>query len=451
MTNLKRLEKEYILPYLKTADVQVDKVCQVFRDYFGKDRVDLQMNYLYNQRGDLELLKRNTDEDRATLARKMLFSMTGTSGLRFTNGFPTSNYLCDFNDNMLERYIEEFLKLEPDKINSNLAQAFLNAPIYAIIVHFPTVVIRNEHDKTHEMSNFYIKIPLTPSGKMYSGFYIKRSYFTKGELEVGYMHSHCPSGTCNPTQNWSSSCLGSGPIQRTEARLNSNCNLDVWMLFCNELERYIQVESLSGGPYIRMSSIPETTSTGNSLYNYIDAKDFMAKTNKTVYNDMRNNIYVRLFKPFIRQYAESFNLPFRRINNFIKPGFTYDEFLINISQAFITYLNDLNLSEIDVIYIKEYVLVEAAMVNEVINIVSQSRSNRNNWRNYEQYIGYEIGVFQGNPITFQIVDNVQVQERNNHFRILHPKWALPVLQLIIDLLNNEYGRNTQTSQTRLYI
>ena len=113
--------------------------------------------------------------------------------------------------------------------------------------------------------------------------------------------------------------------------------------------------------------------------------------------------------------------------------------------------NFLNLSEIDVIYIKEYVLVEAAMVNEVINIVSQSRSNRNNWRQYEQYIGYEIGVFQGNPITFQIVDNIQVQERNNHFRILHPKWALPVLQLIIDLLNNEYGRNTQTSQTRLYI
>ena len=200
-----------------------------------------------------------------------------------------------------------------------------------------------------------------------------------------------------------------------------------------------------------MSSIPETTSTGNSLYNYINAEDFIAKTNKTVYNDMRNNTYTRLFKPFIRQYAESFNLPFRRINNFIKPGFTYDEFLINISQAFITYLNDLNLSEIDVIYIKEYVLVEAAMVNEVINIVSQSRSNRNNWRQYGQYIGYEIGVFQGNPITFQIVDNVQVQERNNHFRILHPKWALPVLQLIIDLLNNEYGRNTQTSQTRLYI
>ena len=131
MTNLKRLEKEYILPYLKTADVQVNKVCQVFRDYFGKDRVDLQMNYLYNQREDLELLKRNTDEDRATLARKMLFSMTGAAGLHFTNDFPTNNYLCNFGNIMLERYIGEFLKLEPDKINSNLAQAFLNVPLYS--------------------------------------------------------------------------------------------------------------------------------------------------------------------------------------------------------------------------------------------------------------------------------------------------------------------------------
>ena len=451
MTNLKRLEKEYILPYLKTADVQVDKVYQVFQDYFGKDRVDLQMNYKYGASDEAALVKRNTDDDRAVLARKSLFHNRGPANFNFNVRDCSVSRFDSLSYSLVEKYFEEFLKLDKDTINAKIELTMRDLPLYAIIVHFPTVVIRNEHDKTHETSHFYIKIELLSSGKMYSGFLVKRSHFTKNELEVGYMHSHCPSGTCNPTQNWSSSCLGSGPIQRTEARLNSNCDLDMWMLFCNELERYIQVESLDGGPYIRMSSIPETTSTGNSLYNYTNAKDFMAKTNKTVYNDMRNNIYAGLFKPFIRQYAESFNLPFRRINNFIKPGFTYDEFLINISQAFITYLNDLNLSETDVIYIKEYVLVEAAMVNEVINIVSQSRSNRNNWRQYEQYIGYEIGVFQGNPITFQIVDNVQVQERNNHFRILHPKWALPVLQLIIDLLNNEYGRNTQTNQTRLYI
>jgi hypothetical protein len=451
MTNLKRLEKEFILPYLKKSDEQVNKVYQVFQDYFGKDKVDLQMNYKYGASDEAALVKRNTDDDRAVLARKSLFHNRGPANFNFNVRDCSVSRFDSLSSSLVEKYFEEFLKLDKDTINAKIELTMRDLPLYAIIVHFPTVVIRNEHDKTHETSHFYIKIELLSSGKMYSGFLVKRSHFTKNELEVGYMHSHCPSGSCNPTQMWSHSCLGSGPIQRTEARLNSNCDLDMWMLFCNELERYIQVESLDGGPYIRMSSIPETTSTGNSLYNYQNAKDVKADTNKSLYRGMRNDIYPRLIKPFIEQYVASFNLPFRRVDNVIKPAFTYDEFLINISQALITYLNGLPINQVDVSYIKDNILVEAAMVNEVINLVNQNRSNRNNWRSYERYIGYEIGVFHGEPITFQIVDNVQVQERNNHFRILHPKYALPILQLIIDLLNSEYGRNTQTNQTRLYI
>lgn len=457
MTGLERLEKEILTPYIDTLNTEnIGKIYKVFQDYYGEQRVDLQFSHKYNDAEELELVKENTKEAHAKLLAKYVWRNCSPRHLSYIPNLSRGYYdYYTFNNwdssKLVNEYFENLVTLDKADITRKLNAFFNNNPMFVIIVHFPHVVIENEDGRKHEANNFYIKIPLTKDAKFCGNFLVKRTTFTKNELQIGYMHSHCPSSTCDPDRDWTTSCLGSGPIIRTESRLSSVCDLDVWMLFCNELERYISVESLSGGPYIRMSQIPGNTNEG-SLLGYNNVKQMNIPLNKENFRGMNSTVYNTYFHPFIREYASSFNLPFRRLDGQIKPGFTYDEFLINISQAFITYINNLSrISNDSLSMIKETVLVEAAMVNESIHLINRRQGSRDAWRSYVPKIGHVIGIFHGEPLTFQIEDNIPLVEENHAFRIMHPRWAGPILQLIIDLLNIEYGREVNSSQARLYI
>lgn len=131
----------------------------------------------------------------------------------------------------------------------------------SIVVHFPTLIVKNEHNKFTTIQDLYVKTTVTALGKIVGQFECQRATFSYKQFMSGYVHSHLPRRSfCK----WTTSCLGSGPIKRTIALLSQDSSEETWMLYCRELHEYVQVESLSGGPYIRLESIG-----GYNKVNYI--------------------------------------------------------------------------------------------------------------------------------------------------------------------------------------
>jgi hypothetical protein len=126
--------------------------------------------------------------------------------------------------------------------------------------------ITNEYNRSTTIKDVYIKLNIDYSGKLINSFYINRATYTIKEYTSCYVHSHAPRlDKSNPTI-FRTMCLGSGPIIRTINNLINNFNKDFWQLFCFELHKYLQTESISGGPYIRLENIG--TNNSSNYYNY---------------------------------------------------------------------------------------------------------------------------------------------------------------------------------------
>lgn len=124
-----------------------------------------------------------------------------------------------------------------------------------IIIYYPSVIITNEHNKSHEIKELYTKVKVHNNGSLNGTFSFVRAEFTLEEWNSDYLHSHVSGINKSLPSNFKSSCLGSGPIRNTCLSLNDSFDEDIWKLFIFELDRYIQTESLEGGPYRRLENI----------------------------------------------------------------------------------------------------------------------------------------------------------------------------------------------------
>lgn len=200
-------------------------VKEVFEDYFTSDYIDLQIN-----KDELEV--------------------------------HIGKILQDKTDFVLNTEETATLKIETQKAieDSNLR--------CNILIWFPEKIISNEKGETHTLLDLYVKIPLKYSGKMARGFYMNRATYTIDEVNADYMHSHVPGIPKSDFSTFSTPCHGSGPISTTCYTLGRDCDLDIWKLFCLELDRYVGVESKRGGPYRHMSDIATQTYQQNVLSDF---------------------------------------------------------------------------------------------------------------------------------------------------------------------------------------
>jgi len=130
-----------------------------------------------------------------------------------------------------------------------------------LIIHFPEVEITNDHGIKHIMRDLYVSWQLTdkyaPSGNL-CGY---RATKTLAEYETAYNHSHLGVGN---ERGWNATfCLGHGDFGNLINGLNADRSLN-WDQIQKALvmiHLYVGWESISGGPYINMTSIKRSTST----------------------------------------------------------------------------------------------------------------------------------------------------------------------------------------------
>lgn len=392
-------------------------VTEIFNDFYGEERVDLQPISL--------------EDFISGLNEYSMYDLVGGSASTFaTSSYMRSNHnegiISDFR-NTMHRYpvtesvaiFDRFVPYMKEFIGNRW---FIDIPI---IIHFPHVTIRNEYDRTIEVDNLWAKVPVTWEGKGKGWFKMNRSEYDVVHMQSDYMHSHV-SGI-NFDFKFRSVCTGSGPINNTMSSLTVGFDEPIWQLFCLELERYMGTESLSGGPYRRMENI------GANSSNMRD--NFSMEQISYVSN---NHFSMETSNEFLDYLLASNVLKFNYRNGSYGLAHTFADTVLTISNAFIDWYNAKYRTTYNIPAIEDLrgdgIIKEAIIANGAIY-----DPNSNASRDYSQYVGRKVLTFKGHDVN--LVINGLANGARNVSTILNLEIIREYVWAILELLNCEYGNS----------
>lgn len=329
-----------------------------------------------------------------------------------------------------------------------------------MIIRFPEVRIENEYGMHIDVEDLWVKVPLYIDKVNYNreysddnirwlldtSFRMTRSKYNLSHLKVDYMHSHCPGVQWDASlDQWMKCCLGTGPIKNTCATLCSDYDPDIWQLFCIELEKYVETESLAGGPYRRMSSIIEK---------YEKSKNW--EENRFGYStiftgrEAPDNKTFNMFKDFMLYYLKHFNIPMCFKMHSFSIGESYFKFRTHMSRCFIEWFNDetnpwnravsiSNLIENKIIS-GPFVIDENAIFS--LRKRTPTSVNFSDNRIYEKMDNRLLFTFKGKKIRVSIYnDTIDDETENNVCYLINNQLTDFVATTLIQFLNMKYHGN----------
>ena len=279
-----------------------------------------------------------------------------------------------------------------------------------IIVKFPEVTITNEKGNSVFVRNLFAKQTLLihydtnreeSTCVLSNAFTLSRSHFYRSHIFADYMHSHCNGIPLLSTSSpWLSCCLGSGPIRQTISTLCTEYDLNVWQLYCFELESYVQTESLAGGPWRRMSNITSIPYRENSRIN----KYF------TVFTWPSMLAFKSLFRDFIEYFVRHNDIPFCYDNKSYMIAMPYLDFALFVSNKFIEWLN-LGSNPYRYADMLNELKSKNVLGNYLIrdNKIEEPTSGRRSTADINSIVGRSLFTFKGSPVIVEIeedLDNV---------------------------------------------
>ena len=318
-----------------------------------------------------------------------------------------------------------------DRLNSRLS----------IVVWWPEVTVTNEHDRSVVIWDLYAKIKVTTSGTIpyeYTGFNLKRSTYNDIQLGSGYMHSHISSvyADRDSLARWMNPCLGRGPIKGTILELKNSFDDIKWMLFCQELSMYVTVESLSGVPYKYLENIGNF-SKAIGYQSYRPGAYAISDLPKPY--GFTNAENVEWLNGFIQYYLQHNNLKIGYSNREFSIGIPYFDFIVDISNACIEYLNTTSDADHVRWLFKGGVLQKLYVIDKAFCMAGIGSTN--------------VSALEGAPILY-----FKDSQRNLHIRqesveheqatVLNYKVAQYILDNILKVINYRYRNEHTNSEER---
>jgi hypothetical protein len=245
------------------------------------------------------------------------------------------------------------------------------------------------------------------------------------------MHSHAYSGISKTSRDWRSMCLGSGPLVTTTHTLKNSYDLDIWRLFCIELDEYLKVESVAGIPYIRMNRVGD-----NSRLSF-----YAVGCNEYYCSDIQYRItqYSYLFKDFLKFFIwrlcnrEDY-FAFR--DNNICLAISNEQFAIITSKYFIEYFNYRKLDvDLNIIIFDYMVLVQRDVSGTLRYNTQINSSNYNN----ESSSSTKVLTFKGQDKYVNI--DVRTNTNNKEIYLLKPVIVSQILNYVLKIAN--YGNTKE--------
>lgn len=297
-----------------------------------------------------------------------------------------------------------------------------------ILVYWPSVTVTNEFGKSVSIQDLFAKVPVTFDGTIpyeEHGFTLNRSTYTMVQYTSNYLHSHIPRIPKDDFTIFMPPCLGTGPIRDTINSLKNEYDEFTWMLFCQELNLYVTVESISGVPYHRLETI------GQNNYK-IHASPF---TLSRLYNFRSIGVC-----DFVKYYLENGNLKINYINGHYTLGFSMYDYIIDISNAFIDYYNkyvDHTETNLDTLY-SNYVIYKVVVSNRKFYKIDHRNQVDTN------VLGKLVCIFKGEEKKLKIID--YKSEEVSSVTILNPGIANMLARYIFLILNVRYNERNNISQ-----
>ena len=221
-----------------------------------------------------------------------------------------------------------------------------------IYVKWDTVTIKNELGNAFKIYGLYCCITLRNYNDVdycFGNIGFNKQYYSYNEWFNNYIHSHVQTLNKNNPRLFMGCCLGTGPLYVTTSNLRTGmCNDPLkWELFCWELDKYVTVESLSGGPYRRFSSLSITNSN-----------DICSLTLRTL-QSYKNFPEVTAF------IMKNVTIPFSYSEKQWKLGDTFENIVFRITNEVIRAVNKGILSETTIkTLLKEYMIMDSKIYHK---------------------------------------------------------------------------------------
>lgn len=395
------------------------KILEIFNDFFGESRVDMQ-GFMSIDRFKLWLIGAEIHE---YIPQTLL-------GLSLEDW---RTYNTKTITNLDERILNKVLEV----LCSSLVVSIITDVRFKqgfILVHFPQVRITNEYDKYVDIKHLYAQIVINNNGSGEGYFGLNRSEYSYLHMSSNYMHSHVSSIPTGDFTRFQTPCTGRGPINDTLSSLTRGYNEDLWKLFCLELDKYVQVESIAGTPYHRLESL----GASNRL---VCANSFDVINNLPFYRGRFNG---SMAKKFIKHFINSKKLRFNYKHGSYSIGMSFVEFIIAISNEFIKWYNyEFNKKEYTYTFDE---LLSIGVIKRGIISGDKLYFNNNSSRGidyYRNFIGKKVCTFKGNDVLININDIISEEEEQNKSIVLNPTIALYLLTRILNVVNYKYGKSEQ--------
>lgn len=395
------------------------RVLDIFNDFFGEERIDMQ-GYM-----SLERFK----------SWMSLTSISGYANNRELVGMSRDEWGMYQNMTIDELPASQITKVISNfpRVKGNIGSLKFDGIF--ILVHFPHVRVTNEHDRFVDINHLWAKVKVSYNGTLNGGFTLNRSEYTLLHMSSNYMHSHISGIPRNNFTEFQNPCTGSGPINGTITALNRDYDEDMWNMFCLELSKYVTVESIAGTPYNYLERLGTS-----DMETGIDR--FVTYLQPHYYGDTLSTDKLR---DFVRHFINTKKLKFNYVNGSYSIGMSLPEYIILISNEFISWYNDLfNKGEVTNTFdnLKTRGLLRECIIDNGKVYYETGRTNVNN---YLGYIGKKVCMFKGREITISITDIAEVRNENKSI-ILNTQTALYILNIILKVLNYRYGRETDATE-----
>lgn len=398
-------------------------ICSVFNDFFGEDRVDLQNIITFD-------------------TFKSIISITKLYNLYNIESDDISPEIKLYEYIMVHR-IQELPVDIINQLSNDVPKKFYDYPILSafephIIIHFPQVKVTNENDKSTIIRNLWAKVYINYDGKLSGTFLLNRSEYTINHFINEYMHSHVRHIPKDDFTQFQQPCLGNGPIKNTCLSLNMGYDLNLWNLFCLELNKFVETESINGVPYHYLEELVNHDIKIKDSYTAHNSNGFRA------YNDIS-------ISKFVEHIIHNNILRFSFVNGSYTIGMSFYEFIIKISNEFIEHYKEF-LSHPS--HTNPYrSLLSRNIIRKCVkrgNELYVLSSDYTSLENLNRYIGQPVCKFKGESIRVTISDSMN-QEEANSCHIFNPAVALAILTVILKVLNCQHGRYKVSEQNNTKI
>lgn len=418
------------------------RVYDVFKDFYGEDKVDLQSDTLSSIEVKIE------NQNILYCKSSFFYKDEITKSDCFSTKKKEELYNLIDEARNRDKMVTVASLIEDEEVflfflKYLIEDAVLNS-IFKILIYFGDVRVTNEFDKYIDISGLWARVSIDSDGR-FSGFGFNRSKYDITQFRSGYMHSHVSSIPTYNFEDFQGVCIGSGPINNTLNTLRNSFDESIWQLFCLELDLITKVESINGVPYHRLENVGNRGVRENIASEYTMHNPTYLSISPTTLDNIDPDTSLTYLEEFCIYLFKKNVLSFSFAKGSYSLGLSFKDALLLITDVFIEWYNKvlLDYSKVNIsdkINVKE-LFVEVFFQNNKLYLINNRASNtEQSDREYcLQYVGNKICTFKGKDILLEIEGAIEVPQENR-IKVINPKIVENIIAAILLILNNQYGK-----------